>query len=183
MSKKPLTVVTGNVNKIAIIERELGLPVVQQAIDIDEIQSLNLREVLEAKAREAYRKVQNPLIVQDTSLIFSDLNGLPGPFIRWFEELGLDGLCRLADLGSTRKAVVEIGVGYCNGDIFEAFIATTNGKITSEPKGSNGFGWDAIFVQDGQDRTRAELTEEEYERTSIYREPLQALRGYLELNK
>ena len=40
--------------------------------------------------------VEGPVIVEDTSLCFNALNGLPGPYIKWFlEKLGSDGLHKL----------------------------------------------------------------------------------------
>ena len=40
------------------------------------------------------------------------------------------------------------------------------GRIIDEPRGSNGFGYDPVFVPDGMDRTFAELTQEEKNRIS-----------------
>ena len=35
------------------------------------------------------------------------------------------------------------------------------GKIIDTPRGERGFGYDPIFVKDGEDRTVAEMTDEE----------------------
>ncbi|PCI30121.1 hypothetical protein COB52_01810 [Candidatus Kaiserbacteria bacterium] len=177
---EPLIIVTGNINKFEVAKRELGIPVVQKVLDIDEIQSLDLREVLEAKARLAYKKLGEPVVVDDISLIFHDLHGLPGPLIRWFEEsLGLEKLCRLADLGETRGATVEVGIGYCDDSGFEAFISTRDGKVAQEPRGSGGFGWDSIFIPEGETETRAEMSEKRYRETSIREKSFRTLETYL----
>ncbi len=177
---RPLVFVTGNSNKAKEIEYQLGMAVEQYAMDLYEIQSLDLREILEAKARTAYAHIQRPVIVDDASVVFTELNGLPGPLVKWFvNSIGNEGLCRLADLTSTRKAVAEVGIGYCDGNAFEAFLATKNGVIAQEPKGSNGYGWDAIFIQEGYDVTRGELDANGYQAASIRRPALEALKTYL----
>lgn len=177
---EPLIIVTGNINKAKVAQRELGIPVVQQSIDIEEIQSLDLREILEAKARKAYEKIGEPIMVDDMSLIFNDLHGIPGPLIRWFEEsIGLDGLCKLADMGETRAATVEAGIGYCDKNGFEAFISTAIGRISPEPLGEGGFGWDKIFIPDGKSITRGQMNDDEYIQTSYRKKSFEALRSYL----
>jgi non-canonical purine NTP pyrophosphatase (RdgB/HAM1 family) len=172
--------VTGNPDKAKELEMQLGTPVEQHALDLYEVQSLDLREILEAKAREAYKHIQKPVIVDDASVVFTELNGLPGPLVKWFmKSIGNEGLCRLADLTKNRTAVAEVGIGYCNGEHFEAFIVRKNGVISKEPRGTNGYGWDAVFIQEGYDVTRAELDDEEYRGASIRKPALDALRSYL----
>lgn len=176
----PLVFVTGNGNKVKDVEVQLGIPIEHHALDLYEVQSMDLHEVLEAKAREAYQHLKRPVIVDDTSLIYEELNGLPGPFIKWFlKSMGNEGLCKLADLTTTRKAIARVGIGYCNGDTFKAFISEKNGTITDSPRGTGGYGWDVIFVQEGHTMTHAELTEEEYRASSIRQGALDALKSYL----
>jgi XTP/dITP diphosphohydrolase len=57
---------------------------------------------------------------------------------------------------------------------------TLEGSIAFEPRGSEGFGYDPIFVPEGWDRTMAELTAEEKNRISHRGRALRALRGLLE---
>jgi len=176
----PLIFVTGNTDKAKEIENQLGIPVESHALDLHEIQSLDLREVLEAKAREAYRHLNRPVIVDDASLTFSELGGLPGPLIKWFvKSMGNDGLCRLADMTNVREAVALVGIGYCNGETFEAFISEKCGRISEKPRGTNGYGWDAVFIQEGYEVTRAELNDDEYREASIRQPALDALKVFL----
>ncbi len=51
-----LTFITGNQNKADYLSRYLGFPVEHIKIDLDEIQSLNLNEIVEHKVRQAYEK-------------------------------------------------------------------------------------------------------------------------------
>lgn len=60
-----------------------------EKIELDEIQSLNLDEVVTHKVKQAYEKAEKPVLVEDTSLIFLALGKLPGTFIRFFvQEIG-----------------------------------------------------------------------------------------------
>src|SRR4051794_37620510 len=93
-----LTYVTSNQEKARQISQYLAFPVHHKEIDLIEIQSLDLRVIIEQKAKEAYKHVLSPVLVEDTSLRFLALGKLPGPLIKWFlAELGTNGLCRLLD--------------------------------------------------------------------------------------
>ncbi len=51
---KDFTFVTGNQNKVDYLSKYFGAPIKHIKIDLDEIQSLDLRKVAEHKARQAY---------------------------------------------------------------------------------------------------------------------------------
>lgn len=158
-----LTYITGNQNKADLIGKYTGFQVEHVKIDLDEIQSLDLREVVSHKARQAYEVVKSPVLVDDVSLGFQSLGSLPGPFIKWFvDRLGLEGLCRMLDNFEARSATAEIGFGYCEGGKPKLFMASMEGSIAMHPMGENGFGWDAIFISEGDRKTWAEYNIEEY---------------------
>mmetsp|Transcript_17258 Transcript_17258/g.38297 ORF Transcript_17258/g.38297 Transcript_17258/m.38297 type:complete len:243 (-) Transcript_17258:371-1099(-) len=55
-------------------------------------------EVSRSKCRQAVNICQGPVIVEDTSLCFNALNGLPGPYIKWFyEAVGNEGLAKMLE--------------------------------------------------------------------------------------
>ena len=81
-----ITFITGNQDKADYLAKYLGHPVDHLKLDLDEIQSLELKEIVEHKVRQAYEKVKKPVIVEDVSLEFEALGGLPGPFIKFFVE-------------------------------------------------------------------------------------------------
>jgi inosine triphosphate pyrophosphatase len=53
-------------------------------------------DIAREKCRLAAKEVNGPVITEDTCLCFNALQGLPGPYIKWFlQKLGHDGLNRL----------------------------------------------------------------------------------------
>lgn len=76
-----ITLITGNLGKAEEVSRYIGFPVEHQQIDLEEIQSLDLEEIVKDKAVRAFEKIQSPVLVEDVSFVFHSLGGLPGPFI------------------------------------------------------------------------------------------------------
>jgi predicted subunit of tRNA(5-methylaminomethyl-2-thiouridylate) methyltransferase len=72
-----ITFITGNQKKADYLAKYLGFPIEHIKLDLDEIQSLSLAEIVEHKAKQAYTKVGKPVIVEDVSLEFSVLGRLP----------------------------------------------------------------------------------------------------------
>lgn len=77
---KNLTFVTGNIAKYQQLRRHLKYLLLHQKLDLGEIQSLDLEEIIEHKAKEAYKQIKQPVLVEDTSLVFQALGKLPGGF-------------------------------------------------------------------------------------------------------
>ena len=179
-----VTFITGNQHKADNLARLLGLPLDHVKLDLDEIQSVELQEIVEHKARQAYEIIKGPVIVDDVSLSFTALSGLPGPFVKFFVEAGTEKLCRMLDGFDTRSAVGRAGVGYYDEHGFRYFEGEIHGTVADHPRGNGGFGsfgWDAIFEPEGYGgRTRAELTQEEYD--EVYRKirPIKDLKHFLE---
>ncbi|CAF4242594.1 unnamed protein product, partial [Rotaria magnacalcarata] len=53
-------------------------------------------DITKEKATFAAQRINGPVLVEDTSLCFNALHGLPGPYIKWFlDKLGHDGLNKM----------------------------------------------------------------------------------------
>lgn len=175
-----LIYVTSNPGKARHISQYLDFPVFHKDIDLVEIQELDPEAIIEHKVKEAYRHVQAPVLVEDTSLQFLALGKLPGPFIKWFlAELGTEGLCRLLDESADRSALASVHIGLYDGQTFRVFTGTREGSIALAPRGGNGFGWDPIFIPAGHSRTWGEMSEEENQETSMRTIALKKLEAYL----
>ena len=177
---KTLTFITGNAAKAEQLARHLEYPVAHKKLDLAEIQSLDLIEVVEHKAKEAYKHIQGSVLVEDTSLTFRALGHLPGPLIKWFlTELDNEGLCKLLNGYDDRVAWAEVCFGFFDGEELKFFEGKMKGSISKSPKGERGFGWDPIFIPEGHAKTWGEMTPEEQKDTSMRRIALKKLEPFL----
>jgi len=176
-----LVFITGNQKKADYLAKWLGMAVPYRRADVDEIQSLDLGEVVGHKARQAYEIVKQPVLVEDVALTFHGLGRLPGTLIRWFlEELGNEGLADLAATLETQAATASILYGLYDGERLRTFASDKPGRIASTPRGENGFGWNAVFIPEGYDKTYAEMTDAELRQTSLRAEAIEKLRAFLQ---
>ncbi len=177
-----LTFITGNPAKAEQLARHLNIDVTHTKLDLPEIQSLDPKEIVEQKAKEAYKHINAPVLVEDTSLTFLALGKLPGPLIKWFlQELKNEGLCDILLPGMDRSARASVCFGYYDGTRFEIFEGEMNGTIASIPRGALGFGWDPIFIPKGYEKTWGEMTMQEQDETSMRRIALKKLEVFLKV--
>ncbi|QQR78629.1 MAG: non-canonical purine NTP pyrophosphatase [Candidatus Moraniibacteriota bacterium] len=175
-----ITFITGNEKKAEYLAKYLGFPVKRAKLHLEEIQSLDLREIVEHKVRQAFEKVKSPVIVEDVSLEFEALGKLPGPFIRFFvEEVPFETICSMID-GKSRKATARCVFGYYNGKTLKLLEGKLDGEIAKAPAGENGYGWDKIFIPEGYSVTRAELDEADDEKTYLQIKPFAELKKFLQ---
>jgi non-canonical purine NTP pyrophosphatase (RdgB/HAM1 family) len=170
--------VTGNKNKADYLSRHLGITVKHIKLDLDEIQSLDLNKIVEHKARQAFQKIKKPVIVEDVSLEFEGLGGLPGPFVRFFiDNTPLEAVCSM--VGENRRAVAKCVFGYYDGAILKLFKGSLPGFVSRAPAGDGGYGWDKIFVPQGYKITRAQLSPEEDKKTYLKMKPFAKVKKFL----
>lgn len=182
-SSKSLPIfITGNQNKADYLARLLGIELEHRKIELDEIQSVNLDEVVSHKVKQAYEIAGCPVLVEDVSLSFNALGGLPGPFIKFFVEAedGLENLCRMLDGFGDRTAHGECVYGYYDGERLELLRGEIKGVIAMHPRGEAGFGWDKIFCPEGyKHKTRAELQSDQHDAVYQTIKPIAKLRDLL----
>lgn len=178
MKEVDVTFITSNIKKVEYFEKLLGLKIKHQSLNLDEIQSLNISEIVEHKVKQAYELVKSPVLVEDVSLEFEELNGLPGPFIKFFvDNVPFERICTLVK--ENRKATARCVFGYYDGINFKLIDGVLNGKIALEPKGENGYGWDKLFIPEGFQMTRAEMNEEDNYKTYMTLKPIEKVRDFL----
>jgi non-canonical purine NTP pyrophosphatase (RdgB/HAM1 family) len=168
--------VTGNDSKHREAQAILGRPLERIALDLPEIQAATTRDVALAKAKAAFEILKQPVIVEDAGFELVGLGGFPGPFIKYWEQLGgLASICRAADGLADRAAIAVCVLGVCDASGARAVEGRIAGRIPKEPRGTNGFGWDAIFVPEGDTRTFGEMTAAEKSAISHRRRAWDAL--------
>jgi len=179
-----LTFVTGNKNKLAEVNAILGsvMPLTNQKIDLPELQG-EPEEISMEKCRLAVEQIQGPVIVEDTCLCYNALNGLPGPYIKWFlKKTGHEGLNNLLAAYTDKTAYALCVFSYCEGVGKEiiTFRGECPGKIVPA-RGPNTFGWDPIFEPDASNgQTFAEMDKKEKNQISHRSIALGKLKAYLE---
>ena len=177
-------IATSNVNKVREIQAILNAPVEQVEIDLSEIQAIDVEEVIEHKAREAYLRLGRPVLVEDTGLSIHAWNGLPGALVRWFlKSIGPAGICRMLDSFPDRSATAKTCLGLFDGTQVQVFTGQINGSIATEPRGEHGFGWDAIFIPAGSEKTFAEMSAEDKGAISMRRKAVDLFKSYLDTSQ
>jgi non-canonical purine NTP pyrophosphatase (RdgB/HAM1 family) len=168
--------VTSNPGKAREVESILGMSLERLDIDLPEIQTLDVAEVVRQKAKSAFALAGRPVIVEDTGLSIDALRGLPGALVRWFlVTVGPEGICAMIPVGAERGATARTAVAYCDGKTLEVLTGETRGLIVARPQGERGFGWDAIFRPVGASRTFAEMAPAEKDAYSMRRRALERL--------
>jgi len=119
------------------------------------------------KAGQAARYADMAAFADDSGLEVAALGGAPGIYsaryagenASYAEKMAklLDELKNFDDRRA--RFVCVIALAY-RGDIVETFRGEVTGRIAPEPRGTEGFGYDPIFIPDGYDKTFGELGEE-----------------------
>ena len=175
MSALPLVFVTSRAEKAAEAAR-LGVDVERLDVDLPEPQALDPSEIVAAKARSAYALLERPVLVEDSGLAVEAWGGFPGALVKWLEKsAGVAALARMLDGFPNRSATAVCAIAYCDGGEVVSARGEVAGSIAPSPRGSGGFGWDAIFVPDGGSRTFAEMASSEKDRISHRRKAWDAL--------
>ncbi len=117
------------------------------------------------KARACFRATGQTALADDSGLTVDMLNGMPGVrSARWAgptasDQDNLDLLLRqLADVEAERRTaafVCAMALVWSDGEATRR--GEVSGRLTDVPRGQNGFGYDPLFVPDGNTLTTAEL--------------------------
>ncbi len=136
------------------------------------------------KARDAAAATGLPVVADDSGLAVDALGGMPGVLsARWAGRHGDDVanlrlvLDQLTDVPEARReaAFVCAAALVLPGGREQVVRGQWRGTLTREPRGINGFGYDPIFVPEGEQRTAAELDASEKDAVSHRGRALRAL--------
>lgn len=140
----------------------------------------------EEKCKLAFKHLKTPVLVEDTSLCYNALNGLPGVYIKWFlEKTGLDGLNKILagyeDKSAYAQCIFALGVPHEDSCKVFTFVGRIEGNIVSA-RGPTDFGWDPVFEPSGLEikKTFAEMTKEEKNGVSHRSKALEKVQSFLE---
>lgn len=180
---KTIYFVSGNPIKYKYFSQEVqidGVVFEPLKIDVPEIQAHDNKTIAEFAAEWVANKENMAVIKEDVGLYIKGLHNFPGPFLRYAEEWfsAKDMLTMLED-GKDREAYWEFAVSYCEpGKKPVSFSTISRGRIALEPAGESGFIVDKIFIPEGENKTFAELLDD----NNFHRngEHYVSLRNYLE---
>lgn len=176
-----LLLATRNVKKLRELQRILDTALGAHAIELVGLADvpsypeapetgLTFGENALLKAREGVKYTGLPTVADDSGLAVDALAGMPGVFsARWSGRHGDDKanldlvLAQIGDVPDEHRgaAFVCAAALVLPGGKEHLVEGRQVGRLIRTPRGEGGFGYDPIFLGDGQDRTNAELTAEE----------------------
>jgi XTP/dITP diphosphohydrolase len=128
-------------------------------------------------------------LADDSGLEVDALHGAPGVLSARYPQAGASDTERIQQLLAellvvlppkrTARFVSVMALAAPDGTIMETSVGVCEGRISSVPAGSNGFGYDPIFVPDGFNETFGQLPAEVKNRISHRARALAGARGFL----
>lgn len=173
-----LHIITSNEGKFREIKQmisPLNYEVRKETISYPEIQADTLREVVEYgmewilknRKEEWMDHPDNGFLIDDSGLFIDALNGFPGVYSKFvFFTIGNHGILKLLEGESLRKAEFRTALMFHFQGKNHYFEGKCTGRISKEIRGTGGFGYDPIFIPDGEDKTFGEMERVEKNRFS-----------------
>lgn len=124
------------------------------------------------KARYVFERTRSAVFADDTGLEVDSLGGLPGVKSARFagdaknSDANIEKLLGMLDGKQNRKARFRTVIALIIDGKEHSFEGTVEGEIIKEKRGSEGFGYDPVFVPEGGSQTFAEMTLDEKSRLS-----------------
>lgn len=162
---------TTNPGKVVSLQNRLqphGFDVIQRPVIIPEPRLDRIEDMAMIKAMLAFGEIQQPLVANDAGFYIYGLNGFPRGFVNFaLDTIKLEGLVKLV-AGTERRCEFRHALAYADGesDTPKCFADCVRGTVATEPRGTVQ-SWHlspltTIFIPDGQERTLAELSHQEY---------------------
>jgi len=169
-----LVLATRNAAKLEELRRILAPLVPVEVLGLDDVPAYpevpetgaTFEENALMKAREAATRTGLPAVADDSGLAVDALNGMPGVLsARWAGHAASDAnnlrlvLEQIEDVPDERRGATFVcaAVLVTPDGVEQVALGTVTGTLLRAPRGSNGFGYDPIFVPTGETRTTAEM--------------------------
>ncbi len=168
---KKIIFASGNEGKVAEVRKilsELNIQIVSLQ-DVDFMGDIeengdSFEENAKIKAIEIFNNYKLPTIADDSGLVVEQLNGEPGIYSARYAGIDSDDeanniklLKNLSSKPEPHRAKFVCSAVYYSGKEIYTTVGEVHGKIISKARGTNGFGYDPLFVPDGYSKTMAEL--------------------------
>jgi XTP/dITP diphosphohydrolase len=154
--------ITGNHGKFSEIKQKLGhlnIEIVKENIGYPEIQADTLEDVAKYGVDDIRKRFNDIFIIEDAGIFIKALDGFPGVYSKFVHStIGCNGIIKLMSKIKDRSAIFRSIYGYSEPDFDPIFfVGECCGKISESEKGKGGFGYDPIFIPDGESVTFAEM--------------------------
>ncbi len=200
---KAILIATGNPGKLKEVKsifKGLDIAVLspeefdqQEDTDLGELEVAETGRTLEENAQlkaAAFSEASGlPAMADDTGLMVEALAGFPGiKSDRWTsgsaEDKNLALLDKMSNIENRKAKFKTVVCLYCpESKKKKYFFGEVKGRISSKQKGSQGFGYDAVFIPEGYEQTFAQLGPEIKNQISHRHRALTKVKDFLKENK
>lgn len=161
---KELYVVTGNDGKFQeyrfFFENLFPDMVIKQAdLPLVEMQSDDQEEIAIDKAKQAWKLLQKPLLVEDAGIFFDRYKNFPGPLTKFvYQGIGIDGLLKLVNQGDGATFILHL-IYMWGDEEYKVFKGMCKGSIIvpHQLEAHPQLPYDDIFKPDGSDKSYSQL--------------------------
>ena len=154
--------ITTNAGKFAEVSEKFAtanLKLVHLDRSYPEIQTDRLEKVLRYAATGLDDEVRGDYLIDDSGLFIEALGSFPGVYSAFVQKkIGNKGILKLMSGERYRAAFFETVLLLRQGDEHEVFHGQCRGTIADAERGQGGFGYDPIFVPEGEARSFAEMS-------------------------
>lgn len=182
---------TGNQHKLMEVKKMMP-----SHIELLSLKDINFNEDIEEtgktleenallKAKTIFLKTGISCIADDSGLLVDTLNGEPGVYSARYagpeknDENNTQKLLKELHASNNRSAHFKTVISLVTPNKEVLFDGIIEGQIISEKRGTNGFGYDPVFVPNGYQKTFAELSLDEKSKISHRAKAMQKLLSYL----
>lgn len=191
---KQLVIASANKKKIAELQDLVeGVQVLSlKDIGFDQVIEepyLTFKENALQKAKTVFAFCNQNVLSDDSGISVLTLNNQPGVFSARYagenatDQENLDKLLQDMEGKENRKAFYTAVLCLVWDGVPRYFEGTCHGTLIHEPRGSNGFGYDPIFIPNGYEQTFAELPPEVKKKISHRAQAMQQLGDFLRAHK
>lgn len=156
-----ITLITSNRHKFEEIREmflEAGLDLEWKQMKYEEIQADSTEEVSRDSCVKLSGMMKGDFFIEDTGLFIDVLGGFPGVYSSYVQKtIGNTGIIRLMN-GKSSSARFKTVVSACIDGSIHQYTGLSEGRISLVEAGEKGFGYDPIFVPEGESRTLAEMS-------------------------
>ncbi len=164
--KKTFYFATSNKGKFSEAKekfRAAGLSLRQKPVNLLEIQADDLIEISRTSARELSKTFKKPFFVEDAGFFVKALHGFPGPYTKHtYFTIGPRGILKLMQGIKNRSAHFESVITFIDAANRtqhpahpKVFKGMCRGSVANSVQGKKGFGFDPIFIPEGERKTFA----------------------------